>query len=142
MIVHYFFIYMFLFFGLLSTSAAQGVSVHIPAVPVEVTQLHQPVWVKLQLRSQHIQPEQTQRLKNVLLTVHWQHPAQLRIALCDAQRKNCHQADSSGRLWGSFFTDQRLDQPLWLQVVAQSWQGGYPPVYARAELVLWPQPLK
>lgn len=131
---------LFFFLSLCFTSQAIAITGHIQATNITVNRLDEPIWVKLQLDPAQVKKVGHYFINQILLSVNWQHPAKLNIALCDAQRSRCQTAEPNGRLFGAFFTDQTLGQPLWLKVIAAAWQGGYPPAHARAELVLWAKP--
>ncbi|HLS17846.1 MAG TPA: hypothetical protein VK049_08500 [Paenalcaligenes sp.] len=120
--------------------AVSASSHHIRANSISIEQQAKPVWVELRLPSQGSSQSSNLKLQHLLLTLHWQHPAQLSATLCDARRKQCRQASPDGHLAGSFFTDQSIYDPLWLKLEVKSWQGGYPPAHVRVELALWSQP--
>lgn len=133
-----------LFLGICSLPWAYALSAHIKITEIKVNQLEQAVWSKLQLaetNASDIQSISEPRLQRLLLTVQWQHPANLDIQLCNAQRQHCQRVPPDGRLLSSQFAGQKLNAPLWLKITARSWRGGYPPAYLRAELVLWAKPL-
>ncbi|HLR82325.1 MAG TPA: hypothetical protein VK051_04245 [Paenalcaligenes sp.] len=133
-----------LFLSIYSLSWAYAHSAHIKATEIKVNQLEQAVWSKLQLAetdASDARSTRESRLQRLLLTVQWQHPADLDIQLCNAQRQRCQRVPPDGRLLSNQFAGQKMDAPLWLKITAHSWRGGYPPAYLRAELVLWTQPI-
>ena len=117
-----------------------ALSAHVKSTEIKVNQLEHPVWAKLQLSEAEAQSSKDYKLQRLLLTIQWQQPVDLDLQLCNKQRQHCQRAASDGRLLSSNFAGQKLADPLWLKITARSWQGGYPPAYIRAELVLWAQP--
>lgn|GEM_PF-1748459 len=119
--------------------ASQAFSVHVVAESIAMHHLQRPVWVQLRFPPKQMGVYARQPIERLLLQLQTRQPAELAVALCNAQRKQCQEVPPSGRLFGPYFTEQRLEQPLWLRVEALSWQQAYPPAFARAELIAWPQ---